>query len=169
MADELFIEEYKRLLPRLDAGFHNFLKKNGHKIDKAFTKDDLMQLVLLEALEEYRKPHRESYKPSTLLFLKANNLKSEILRKTSRQPPNQTLSDQLEEINTHADTLETFYRREKLEHLKQKTDPTTWRIIEYIAESIPYSEIATEMGISEGSIKMRITRLRQKLFNQFSL
>jgi len=153
-----------------EALFLNLIEENKgilFKISKIYQEDtndreDLLQEMILQlwlAFDTYR----GDSKFSTWMYRVALNTAITFFKKQKRRPDREVLYpdfDQAEESivgDEKEAQLNVFYRA------VQQLGKVEKALIYLYMENIPYNEIAANLGISEGNVRVRIVRLKIKL------
>lgn len=167
-----------RWTPEAFCEYYAFLKQVGNRlISKPSIQmndlDDCVQAVLMQV---YKKKKRLNDHPNlkgwlVVAFKKelASNRRSEIKKgKWIRQSLDDSHSDALQKVSTSMSLNPEFFYvdqyPERLEKIKQLIGKeNTELLMEAYVEGLPTSVVAARRGISEGALKMRIHRLKEKI------
>jgi len=164
MRDLEFSKTFERLMPKLDQYFRKRLKGSQYRGDKAVMIDDLIQLTALMALKNSRKSQCDKYTLEELIFIKADNVCNDLFKVKRHRVT------ELEEVESTAisnNHFETFEARMQLGRLQQAMPEKPWQVFNLLAEGFSYVEIAEQMGTTETSLRMLISRQRTKIASKF--
>lgn len=127
------------------------------------TATDLAQEVFMKVWQ-HRADFREDASVSTWIYKVAVNTCLLQLRKaaTTRERQTDTLPERADEADDNEEVT-TSERLQKLYAGIHQLDPTARLIILLVLDGLPYEEIATIVGISEGLLRVKIHRIKKRL------
>ncbi|MBC7743669.1 MAG: RNA polymerase sigma factor [Flavobacterium sp.] len=122
--------------------------------------NDLMQETFLKVWQNLEK-FRNQAMISTWIYRIAVNTCLSYLRVEKRQGKeeltNQIMDNKSEEVSEKPEQVETLYKC--ISHLEENERI----IITMVLDELPYAEIAQISGITEGNLRVKIHRIKQKL------
>ncbi len=134
---------------------------------------DLVQSVHRSLLMGIRRQQFEIAGPENLIALALTMVRRKVARKWRRMQRQQRLDGRHEEVTDLTRLLTSLSGadnparaaelREQIDHVCLHLDATERRIFELRAEGFSTAEIACQVGLSGGALRVRMTRLRQRL------
>jgi len=153
-----------------EARFLQLIEENKgilYKISKIYEdnpddRNDLLQEMILQLWLAFDSFRAES-KFSSWMYRVALNTAIVFFKKQKRRPDNQALPYQFERAEEQStagekeEQLATFYKA------VQQLNKVEKALIYLYMENIPYAEIASNLGISEVNVRVRLNRIKNKL------
>jgi RNA polymerase sigma factor (sigma-70 family) len=130
--------------------------------DDPADRDDLLQEMILQLWLVFGSFRRES-KFSSWMYRVALNTAIVFFKKQKRRPDNEQLSYQYDKAEEPSpagekeEQLAVFYKA------VQQLDKVEKALIYLYMENQPYEEIAATLGITEGNVRVRLNRVKNKL------
>jgi len=154
--DQAFIELYKARKLRLHRFFLQHLGSGDY--DKAREAMDLVQETAQKALPQSRTPEYRD-RCEELMWMVAWNV---LLRHCERSKRRKHVYAEVKSMTTSQfiDPIDAYTDRDLWERLCKKIDPVTRRICQLRRHGYSYGEVASELGMTEGKVKMRLRRLK---------
>src|SRR5262245_6158170 len=145
----------------------------GPALRPHFDSLDLVQSVHRSLLVGLRQEKFDISTPEKLIALATTMVRRKVARKwrtAQRQfrldgNPNQSsIQDVLVSLSTaEPDPAQVAEHRDEIAHLYTQLDETERRILELRAEGFTTNEVADQLGLSGVALRVRLTRLRQRL------
>ena len=145
----------------------------GPALRPHFDSLDLVQSVHRSLLVGLRQEKFDISTPDKLIALATTMVRRKVARKwrtAQRQfrlggNPNQSsIQDVLVSLlSTEADPARVAEHRDEVAHLYAQLDDTERRVLELRAEGFTTNEVAEQLGLSGVALRVRMTRLRQRL------
>jgi len=153
-----------------ESRFLELMKENKGillKISKIYQEDaddrnDLFQEMVLQLWLAFSSYRGES-KFSTWMYRVALNTALVFFKKSKKRPKYEPIQNHFEIAEEISPSTEKEEQLAILYKAIQKLEKVEKALIYLYMEDLPYSEIALNMGISEGNLRVRINRIKNKL------
>lgn len=163
MRSESIATLFENVYERLDKYFQKRLKQAGVRFEMEYWKEELIQETYAETLKKLQDAQYEDYSVVILIFIKAGDVWASHARKMRKrlpQLPHQPVDEEVLKTRHEALRLE---QKDEVQNLEAMADPESWRMLVMSSNGYPYGEIAKHFHTTESAVKMRISRLKEKL------
>jgi RNA polymerase sigma factor (sigma-70 family) len=145
----------------------------GPALRPHFDSLDLVQSVHRSLLVGLRQEKFDISTPENLMALATTMVRRKVARKwrtaqrqlrLDRSPNQSSIQDMLVSLSTsEADPARVAEHRDEISKLYEQLDETERRILELRSEGFTTNEVAEQLGLSGVALRVRMTRLRQRL------
>jgi DNA-directed RNA polymerase specialized sigma24 family protein len=164
MRNESFVLVFESLSERLDWFFHKRLKSAGVRFEIEFWKEELMQETALAVLNKLKNERYEDYSMTELIFIKAKDVWANHARTRRKRLPSKPIDE--ESLNLRKEVLLGIEQKDEVKKLEEIADPESWSMFVMHSSGYNFKEIASHFRTTEGAVKMRVSRLKNKLTNK---
>jgi len=170
MREDDHSRKFKNLMPELDTFFRAGMKGYVARVDKAVVSDDLVQLTGIFSGQYWKQPeYKKRYeKVEILIWVVAKSVLYQFQNPAKKQKEVTSIGPKELSTSANSDPLQAITAREDLMRLRAfaQDDETLWAIARR-DEGVDDCEIARELGISEPTLRKRISRLLEKITSKW--
>jgi DNA-directed RNA polymerase specialized sigma24 family protein len=163
MRDAEFAHEFSKMALNLEKFFRDKMRTPVPRGDKALLAEDLVQLTVMYALENSRKPEYKDYSIKVLLISKAHNIWAEYTDPPQKRFVPEALSILAEEKAGRINELDRLILSQEINDIEKMADEKTWAAVQLLNEGYENEEIALKLNLKEGTLRQRIHRLRKQI------
>lgn len=163
MVEGEFSRIFIGLTERLDMFFHKKIREAKIRDNIEEHKKELMQNTALAVLEKLRDNHYGDYNLTALIWMKARDSWYHYITQFEKSPIRSVSPDDFNQLYIELDSFAALESADYLQHLQQMGKKSSWDMLTMHVHGYEYSLIAERFEISTSAVKMKISRLKNKL------